>query len=185
MDTNNDLTAEFVRQILDYNPDTGVLRWKERPASMFKDGEHSASHRAALWNSRYVGTVAGKLERWGYRDVCINHRHYKAHRLAWLIMTGEWPKDQIDHINLNKNDNRWPNLRAATHSENMANRRLHRNNMSGCKGVYWHKRQKKWLVEISKDKRKIYLGCFDMLEDAERVRKEAAEHFHGKYARGA
>lgn len=177
------LTAAYVRSILYYDPETGVFTWRARPASMFNDGKHSAAHRASLWNSRYSGTVAGKIDDRGYRIICISSRMYRAHRLAWLWMAGDWPTAEIDHVNLDKDDNCWSNLREATHSQNMINRRLHRNNTSGCKGVHWHKRDKKWSAQISKDKRRINLGYFETREDAQSARKEAAERLHGGYVR--
>jgi hypothetical protein len=89
----NDITAEFVRSVLDYNPETGVFVWKKR---------NNLPPRANGWNTKYAGTVAGRKKiSTSYLELAINGRFYSLHRLAWLYMTGEWPKHEIDHIDAN------------------------------------------------------------------------------------
>lgn len=112
----------------------------------------------------------------GYLRVSIGRKRYKAHRVAWAIYYGEWPEDQIDHINGVRDDNRLSNLRAATNTENARNRRLPENSMSGVLGVRWDKNRWVWRVEIG-DR---YLGSFESFRDAYAVRKEAeaAEGYH-------
>jgi hypothetical protein len=94
------LTVERLRELLTYDPETGELRWRV------------TRRRAAK------GSLAGTLNRNGYRNIEVEQRCYKAHRLAWLYVTGEWPKETIDHINCKRDDNRWANLRQATTAEN-------------------------------------------------------------------
>jgi hypothetical protein len=98
-----------LRRILAYDPDTGDFRWRLR-----SDRDHS-------WNMRHVGGLAGSTLPIGYRYVNIRKKLLLAHRLAWLWMTGQWPVDQIDHINGDRVDNRWCNLRLATQKQNSAN----------------------------------------------------------------
>jgi hypothetical protein len=105
----HDLTAEYVRSILDYDPDTGLLTWKET-----KSG-------------RSNGAVAGTAGKWGNHGkmrmtITIDKVIYKYHRIIWLWMTGEWPKGLIDHWDRDAMNNRWDNLRDATHSINVNNR---------------------------------------------------------------
>ena len=115
----SDLTAERLREVLDYGPDTGVFTWKIRTNSRVK-----------------VGDVAGALRPDGYIQISIDGRLHRAHRLAWLYVTGESPPDQIDHINGVRDDNRIANLRLATSAENKQNlRRAKSRNKTGFLGV--------------------------------------------------
>src|ERR1700719_1662744 len=100
-----------LRELLSYDPETGVFRWLVRKRQNVKAGD-----------------VAGSFDGCGYCKISIDRRAYKAHRLAWLYMTGEWPPAEIDHINMNRADNRFANLRLATRHQNMANQRLYANN---------------------------------------------------------
>lgn len=111
-------SADYLRACFDYEPETGVLRWKERPLG------HFASKRAwKAWNTRNAGTEAGRIIHLGYRLVRLGAQFY-AHRLIWALVTGEDPgRLQIDHINGDTSDNRWDNLRLVTHSENQKNRK--------------------------------------------------------------
>lgn len=94
-----------------------------------------------------VGEIAG-YDAGGYRNIRIDGRAYRVHRLAWLWMTGEWPDPECDHINTVKNDNRWFNLRKATRGQNAANRNANSTSWTGQKGVTWDKRNSKWMGTI-------------------------------------
>jgi hypothetical protein len=132
----------------------------------------------------HVGEISGWVESiTGYRHICIDGCTYKAHRLAYLYMTGEWPKDQIDHINMDKNDNRWGNLRAATRSQNMANTRARTDNISGFKGVVWMKRQHEWAARIGVNGKQIHLGYFDKPHVAYAAVCVASRKHFGDFAR--
>lgn len=98
---------------------------------------------------------------------------YKAHRLAWLYIYGEWPSDQIDHINHIRTDNRIKNLRDASSYENSKNQSIPKNNTSGVLGVGWNKLGRKWRSNISVNGKRLHLGCFDYFIVACAVRKEA------------
>ncbi len=109
-----------------------------------------------------------------------------AHRLAWLFVHGVWPKEQIDHRNGIRDDNRFVNLREATLAENNQNRGVSPRNTSGHTGVYFNKKTGKWHAEIMTNRRKKHLGCFNDIEDAISARKaaKAANHKFNPEDRG-
>jgi len=142
-------TAMQLRQMLDYNPETGVLTW--RKCEFFSNAR----------NAQFGGKLAGGKEVNGYISIGLNGRWYKAHRLAWFYMTDEWPDDQIDHKNGIRNDNRWINLRIATNQENQFNKNANANNKCGLKGVFKsHLISKPWKAKITKNGAKCHLGYF-------------------------
>lgn len=158
------LTVERLREILHYDPETGEWVW--------------------LINRRggaRAGSIAGSVDVEGYRRLTVDGKVYRSARLAWLYMTGEWPSDQVDHQNLKRLDDRWPNLRPATHSQNQSNKARQANNSTGHKGVY-HDRNGKFRVRIKKDGRLLSLGVFKTLEAAVNARAKALPLFHGTYA---
>jgi hypothetical protein len=159
------LTAERLREVLSYYPETGIFAWRVNT------------------NRVRVAQVAGNLNPRGYRRIKINGRDYKAHRLAWLYMTGEWPPTEIDHINCDRDDNRWANLRTATRGQNARNARRPAHNSSGLKGASWHAGDKKWRAQIRVDGRTKHLGQFDNPIDAHKAYVAAAEEHSGKFAR--
>lgn len=132
-------TAIQLRKMLRYDPETGKFHWLER----------MNGRRAGC-----VGYVSKKQRDYNRIVICINYTSYFAHRLAWLYMTGKWPKKLIDHINRNPMDNRWSNLREVNHSQNGRNMRLRKDNTSGISGVVWHKQAKKWKVDLICDTKK-------------------------------
>jgi hypothetical protein len=168
------ITAEFVRSILDYNPVTGAITWHARTGS---------SICIKNWNQRFAGTVAGRLSTLGYREISVLSQRYPASHLAWLYMTGEWPKDEIDHRDLNKDNNAFLNLREATRGQNVANTGIKSNNTSGLKGVSWHKATSKWTSQITKHGHHHHLGSFDCRAAASFVFQIEADKLHGEFAR--
>jgi hypothetical protein len=138
------LTAERLRDVLHYDPGTGVFTWRVRTARCV-----------------HVGDVAGMIN---VRRIRIDGRLYKASRLAWLYMTGEFPVSGIDHTNLIRADDRFCNLREATASQNQANAPMRKDGKSGFKGV--HRRKNKWVAEIQVNGKQIFLGSFDTPERA-------------------
>ena len=166
-------TARYVRCRLDYDPDTGAFTWRERPV-------HDRLDRA--WNGRYSGKRAGSLKSHGYWRISIDDVPYYASRLAWVWMTGFWPKHEIDHRNLNPADDRWENLREATHGENSRNRAPTVRNTSGYAGVHWHAQARKWNARGPVNGRIKSLGLFSNLGEAVAARKAfEAQHF-GRFA---
>jgi hypothetical protein len=133
---------------LDYEIDTGIFRWK------------ITSGRAI------TGHVAGRL-KFGYRHIKIGNREYRAHRLAWFIVHGRWPKNQLDHRNGNKDDNRLVNLREATNSQNQSYRtQSARQSKTGFRGVHWHRGRGKFYAQIMLNKESHWLGYFPTAEAA-------------------
>ena len=120
----------------------------------------------------------GDINYDGYIRITVLGRRYYAHRLAWFYVHGEWPAEQMDHINGDRSDNRIANLREATQSGNGQNKKMQRNNTSGCIGVTWSKRRKKWLAKIGVAGKVSYLGYFDIFDDAVAARKEAKLALH-------
>jgi len=162
-----------LRDLLDYDPETGVLTWRHRPCG------------AKNFNARYAGKEAGCLLPIGYRQLTIDNERFCAHRVAWAIHHGRWPENQIDHINGVRNDNRISNLRDVSHQENHRNQAIPKSNKSGVIGVHWNKRLRKWRAQIKIGGQQKHLGCFNCVADAAAARAKAdAEYgyheFHGR-----
>jgi len=124
--------------------------------------------------------VIGTINTQGYLRTCINKKHYKVHRLIFMMFYGYMPKE-IDHIDCNKLNNKIENLREATHSQNLCNKTKLKNNTSGIKGVCLH--HGKWRVRVGLNKKTISIGVFDNLELAELVAAEARSKYHGNFAK--
>lgn len=119
------------------------------------------------------GTIAGTLRKDGYIEIRFNGKKQLAHRLAWLYIYAELPKDGIDHINHDRSDNSIDNLREVGHSINMLNKTKYTNNSSGVCGVNWYKPNNKWNAQIQVDGKKINLGYFLEFSEAVNARKNA------------
>jgi hypothetical protein len=162
----------MIREIFSYDPILGELRWLSR------DGK---SRTINSWNARYTDTVAGSVKSNGYIEVHLQAKMYKAHRVVWVWMTGEWPAKQIDHINLNRSDNRWANLREATHSENQRNALAFKSNALGVRGV--HCAHGRFIAQIDINGKHIYLGSRATLKEAAKLYQAAIAEHHGKFGR--
>lgn len=146
------MTQERLKELVSYDPDTGVFTWlpRFRLRHLAKDG------RAGCVNKRT-----------GYRYLSVEGVHYKASRLAWLYVYGQWPTHAVDHINRDRADDRLVNLREATIAENNQNRGEHKNNTSGWRGVFKDKNNPtKWRAQITVNGKRRHLGCFDTPEEA-------------------
>ena len=167
------LTQATVRELLDYDPETGALTWKRRDRRWFTSDRIWNS-----WNAKHAGKLAfTSLDTHGYAFSTICRAHCLAHRVVWLWVTGCWPS-QIDHKNRVRTDNRWHNLREVTNRENSQNRSLRRDNKSGHAGVCRANGGEGYVVEISVNGRRRYLGRHPTIEAAVAVRK-AAEFKYG------
>lgn len=159
------LTQDYLMQILTYDADSGLFYWnKETKKRLIK------------------GSAAGTLDN-GYVLIGIDRKQYRAHRLAWLYVYGEIPKEQIDHINCIKTDNRIENLRLASNGQNCANRKLQSNNTSGYKGVWFSKRTNKWCAQVGYNNKKIKLGFYNSPEEAYLAYVNKAIELHGEFFR--
>ena len=160
MEYQTPITSKLIRQLLDYDPDTGIFIWRKRPTNMFLAGKQTAEHNAATWNGKWAGKPAGVIKKEGYIKISIYAKAYRAHRLAWFYYYGVWPKKEIDHINGVRDDNRIANLREATRSENNQNK-VKTKGSSRFIGVSWDKNRLKWIAKIKLNKRTYTLGRFD------------------------
>ncbi|WP_376956428.1 HNH endonuclease signature motif containing protein (plasmid) [Azospirillum sp. A26] len=159
-----ELTQARLRELLHYDPETGVFTWLVR--------------RQGIRADRAAGCVSSP----GYILIGVDGRLCRAHRLAWLYMTGEWPAAEIDHINRARGDNRWNNLRLATGSQNQGNRSVNSDNKSGVKGVSWSQKRGMWKAQIGAAGKRRCLGYFpDCAVAAAAYAAAAAEHF-GEFA---
>ena len=155
------LTQERLKELLNYDPATGIFTW-----------------RVAARNSIRIGQQAGTPHPRGYMIIGIDDSRFKAHRLAWLYVHGEMPPAELDHINRIPNDNRIANLRLADRYTNTQNTGMQKNNTSGYRGVSWHKSQRKWRARISIRGKMNELGYFHSKDDAAKRYEEVARVHH-------
>lgn len=155
------ITADLVRSLLDYDAETGVLRWR------VSRGRASA------------GKIAGCVNKDGYLGISIKQTSLVVHRVIWLHVHGAWPTYQIDHINGNKLDNRLVNLRDVPPDINSQNRTVaHTDSKSGILGVRWHPRDKRWIAQISAHGKWHHLGMFLTAEEAQAAYLDAKQRLH-------
>jgi len=152
------LTQERLKELLHYDPDTGVFTWIKSHGSL---------------NRRFLNKEAGSINNTGHRRIGLLGVHYQAHRLVWLYVYGELPKTDIDHKDQNGSNNKLSNLRKTTHQENCKNLSMKSNNKSGFTGVSFDKQREKWAAYITISMKKIHLGRFDDISDAIGARKAA------------
>jgi hypothetical protein len=161
------IDIETLRQLIRYDPETGKLHWNFRDASYF-----SSKTQYKVWNKRFAHKEAFTADCGiGYRQGAVLGVGLKAHRVCWALYYGEWPENQIDHINHDRADNRIVNLRNVTVSENCRNRSRPSNNVSGYIGVSAH--GEKWVARLKMDGVDHYLGLFSTIEDAVAARRKA------------
>jgi len=171
---NNTLTQELLKEFLDYNQETGVFVWKERDVSYFKLEWHQKK-----WNTRYAGKVAGCTKPDGYKYVAIFKHLYYAHRLAWLYVYGEWPKNDVDHIDGNPSNNKISNLRDISRSLNGQNqRKAQKRSKSGLLGACWCPRDEVWVSQIFANGKRHFLGNFQDKYSAHEAYVQAKRRLH-------
>jgi hypothetical protein len=165
------LTQSRLKELLHYAPEMGLFSWRVTRGQFARPGSNAGTeHKAKRSNSPYI-------------RIKIDGRSYLAQRLAFLYMTGEWPRHLPDHENTDTLDNRWANLRDATPSQNQANRSARKDNKLGIKGVHYIKRDKKYCAEIQVNKKQIRLGYFDDPHEAALAYALAAKEHFGEFAR--
>jgi len=164
-------SQEELKTVFDYDQHTGVLTW--RVVNPFARAVRS-------------GDVAGCVGSRGYVAVILNNKRYLAHRLIFKLMTGKEPIDQIDHIDGDRSNNRWRNLREASSGQNRQNVGIQKNNKSGVKGVCWDASRSRWIAYIAAEgSGSIRIGRFKNKSDAIMARRAAEEAMHGQFARTA
>lgn len=156
------LTQERLKELLHYDPETGVFTWKVG--------------RGGIRKGQPAGTLAGD-----YIQISVDRQLIRAHRLAWLYMTGAFPKHNVDHENTIGTDNCWTNLRAATHAENGLNRGAQSNNSSGAKNVSRHSGGA-WVARIQVGGTYKHLGSFPTIIAAAEAAAAARRQHHGEFA---
>lgn len=161
--------ADYLKTRLHYDPKSGRFRWLFCP------------DREKRWNTRYAGRTAGTVDKlYGYVLITLDGKTYRAHRLAWLYMTGEWPPGEVDHRNRKRDENWWDNLRLATSQQQSFNSGVKRSNTLGVVGV--KRRGNRYHAEIRVDGRKTYLGSFATKEEAGAAYAERAKKLRGEFA---
>ncbi len=161
------LDQKKLMEMLAYNPATGMFYWV---------APLSAAH------SVKKGDRAGTVNKEGYVHIKIDGKSYLGHRLAWLYITGSWPKGILGHRDGDRANNAWLNLREATRSQNSANSKLYKNNTNGVKGVFRQKNGK-FTARIRVNGKLKSLGTCDDIGDAAAAYKSAADENFGKFAR--
>lgn len=161
------ISHSVLKQLLSYDPLTGIFVWRVNRSRT------------------KAGTIAGTPGTDGYIYIVINRVHYGAHRLAWFYMTGEWPKDEIDHKNTMRKENWFENLRETTSSLNKVNAAVRIRSASQLKGVYFdaRKKAKPWQAYITKDGKRTSIGYYATKEEAADARNQKAFELFGDFAR--
>jgi len=154
------ITQAELKQILHYEPITGKFTWLARVANCIHIGDEA-------------GSVFKKSTTLSYLHIQIDKKVCKAHRLAWLYMTGNYPQHGVLHDDGDGLNNRWTNLSDNTQAENALNRKLNSNNESGQSGVMWRERDQRWIAQINIDGKQTHLGQFKEKVDAITARKQA------------
>lgn len=171
-------TQERVRELFNYDPQSGELIVRERPSAEYGNPASYARHL------KRVGKAAGCTHKSGYRTIHVDGAYYPAHKVVWLHVIGEWvnyPAGEIDHINGIRSDNRIQNLRKCTKSMNQRNAAMRINNRSGVIGVNWVTSKQRWVARIWDGPHHRYLGQFADIEDA-RIARAKAERELGYHA---
>lgn len=159
------MNIDHLKSLLSYEPNTGVIQWIAKGKGRIKKKE------------------AGTLLHSGYVGICIGRKRFQSHRVAWALHHGSWPKDQIDHINGIKTDNRICNLREASNSQNGKNLGLSKANTSGVKGVSFEKYTNRWKASIRVNGKMISIGRFDKIENAIEARKVTEKKYFQEWNR--
>jgi hypothetical protein len=156
------VTQERLKELLSYDPETGVFTWKKSTSNRVK-----------------VGSEAGCfITVDGYKRIQIDGKTYLSHQLVFLYVSGEFPTKEIDHINRVRNDNRLSNLRFCNRSENSQNTKIRSNNTSGVKGVSWSRSHQKWHAYIKVNDIRTNCGYFESLDEASAARAQYAKLLH-------
>ena len=184
-----ELPVELLWEILDYDPETGILTWKERK----RDSEYWSHKGVTRFNNNRAGKEASYTRKTYNRDYYRKEvkmpdgKNYLAHRVIWAWMTGEWPEDMIDHVDQDSLNNRWENLRQATNAINQQNSTRRKDNTSGVVGVSYFERQNIWIhdTQFNGIRYKSYHDTFEeaVAERERLIRKLGFSENHGRVKR--
>lgn len=169
------LTQQELKKLICYDPETGIFTWRCRGIEYF---DHCKNPELTYkqWNAQNAGKEAGCIVC-GYCDIILLKKKYLAHRLAWFYMEVYWPEHQIDHIDRNRSNNKWDNLRHVSQSCNLKNVFLGKGNTTGVRGVTYRKDRNIYQVYISTNTKHKYVGCYKTLKEAAMARwKVEVEH---------
>lgn len=171
-------SKEHIQECVEYNKESGILIWKTRPLKHFKN-----AHGMNTFNSKHAGNICGSKTSNGYVSVWLDGGRYLAHRVIWKLVTGVDPDGNIDHIDTNKRNNSWINLRIASKQENAFNQGKSPRNKTGFKGVSFDPARNKYYASICTGGKSISLGRHDTAELAHMAYCKAADIFHRDFAR--
>lgn len=157
------ITQERLKQLVTYNPDSGIF------------------YRKTTFGKSIAGNETGTKSMYGYLLITIDRKSYRAHRLAWLYMYGCIPNGHIDHINGIRTDNRIKNLREADYFKNAWNSKVQKNNTTGVKGVSFNKKSRLYDASVCKNNKRYYVGGFKTLDEAKIAIEEFREYLHGEF----
>ena len=162
------ISQSELKSVLSYDPDTGIFRWLARVSIRIS-----------------INKIAGSSNGNGYIRLKIYGVKYHAHRLAFLYMTGSFPPDEVDHIDGDRSNNRWGNLRSVSHGDNCKNQRPREKAIQAPVGVHWDRSRSKWMASIKLAGGSKHLGRFDEISDAIEARKVAEQKysFHENHGR--
>lgn len=162
---NQPPTQERLKEVVEYNQETGEFVWRVSTGPRIKAGD-----------------PAGAYKGHGYGRIQIDGVRYNAHRLAWLYVYGYYPSALIDHINMDISDNRISNLREASHSDNLKNKKSRASTATGVKGITLSSSSGKYVVRIRSENRSYYFGSFSSLEEAKKVLYLNRDRIHGEFS---
>ena len=176
-----EITPEFLKIVLDYDPITGLFRWKARTPDTFQEtAKQPREWNCAQWNGKFAGERAFiTLSDQGYLRAQLCGRLLRASRVAWAIYYGRWPVGDVDHIDRIRTHDWIENLRDRSRSGNLQNKGIDGRNTSGANGVSWASERAKWNAYITTKGKRKNLGYFDDLGAAIEARRAAEVQFWG------
>jgi hypothetical protein len=177
------ITASVLAEVFDYDANTGALRWRHRPASHFAN-----LHGQRIFNAQHAGRVASWTSSNGYLNCRFKFagREFTVgvHRIAFCLQTGRWPTDEVDHIDGNKANNVWANLREATRQQNARNSSLRDDNEVGLKWVKKEKRTGRFVARATVGGEHVHFGTFDTPDEAHQRAKQSLSGVYREFCNG-